>query len=105
MAKQTKKTNNRAAKRSVNTSLISRVVSFRQLIIVAVLIIVGTVLLVAGHAATPAPSPNNNAAQRFPGDPNPRISGKRYWGAGINGNGDPIRHEGPTGKSLSVLLS
>ncbi len=103
MAKQIKKTNNRAAKRSVNnTSLISRVISFRQLIIVAVLIIVGTVLLVAGHAATPAPSPNNNAAQRFPGDPNPRISGKRYWGAGINGNGDPIRHEGPTGKSLSV---
>lgn len=40
---------------------------------------------------------------RFPGDPNPKATGKAYWGAGIDGNGDPIvRHERPSGKSLSI---
>lgn len=39
---------------------------------------------------------------RFPGDPNPLVTGKAYWGAAINGNGDPARHETPTGKSLSI---
>lgn len=40
--------------------------------------------------------------RRFPGDPNPKVYKKAYWGAGIQGNGDPARHENPTGKSLSV---
>jgi hypothetical protein len=40
--------------------------------------------------------------QRFPGDPNPKVNGKAYWGAAIAGNGDPAKHEGPTGRSLSV---
>ncbi|CAN5427061.1 hypothetical protein BH10PAT3_BH10PAT3_4850 [soil metagenome] len=40
--------------------------------------------------------------RRFPGDPNPLVSGKAYWGAAIAGNGDPKRHELPTGASLSV---
>lgn len=44
----------------------------------------------------------NTSAARFPGDPNPKVLGKAYWGASIAGNGDPVRHESPTGKSLSV---
>lgn len=45
--------------------------------------------------------------QRFPGDPNPLVTGKAYWGATVartsNGNDDPTTyHEQPTGKSLSV---
>lgn len=39
---------------------------------------------------------------RFPGDPNPRVTGKAYWGSSVGGNGNPSRHESPTGKSLSV---
>ncbi len=45
---------------------------------------------------------NTTSTQRFPGDPNPLKTGKAYWGAAIQGNGDPARHETPTGKSLSV---
>lgn len=43
-----------------------------------------------------------SAIKRFPGDPNPLVTGKAYWGAAIHGNGDPSRHEVPTGKSLSI---
>ena len=39
---------------------------------------------------------------RFPGDPNPRLSGKAYWGSSIGGNSSPARHEDPTGVSLSI---
>ncbi len=46
--------------------------------------------------------PIETGEQRFPGDPNPLVNHKSYWGAGIEGNGDPARHEDPTGKSLSV---
>jgi hypothetical protein len=43
------------------------------------------------------------AAQRFPGDPNPKVNKKAYWGASIEANADPVaRHEKATGKSLSV---
>lgn len=42
------------------------------------------------------------ASSRFPGDPNPRVSGKTYWGAGIGGNASPARHEDPTGVSLPI---
>ena len=43
---------------------------------------------------------------RFPGDPNPRVNGKVYWGSSVGGNGDPApRHEDPTGKSLSIRRS
>jgi hypothetical protein len=41
--------------------------------------------------------------QRFPGDPNPRVTNKAYWGSTVGGNADPKpRHESPTGKSLSA---
>lgn len=43
-----------------------------------------------------------SSKQRFPGDPNPKVTGKAYWGAGIAGNGNPSRHESATGKSLSI---
>lgn len=45
--------------------------------------------------------------QRFPGDPNPRVTGKTYWGATLSFQGqgivDPTDYfEKPTGKSLSI---
>lgn len=42
------------------------------------------------------------AESRFPGDPNPKVNNKTYWGSSIGGNGDPDRHEGPTGSSLAI---
>lgn len=43
------------------------------------------------------------ANARFPGDPNPRVSGKAYWGEGYSGNGDvKARHETSVGKSVSI---
>lgn len=40
---------------------------------------------------------------RFAGDPMPLVTGKSFWGAAINGNGDPVpRHETPSGASLSI---
>lgn len=53
--------------------------------------------------ANPANVTTNNSIQRFPGDPNPLVTGKAYWGAGVGGNSDPgPRHEAPTDKSLSI---
>lgn len=47
-----------------------------------------------------------SVTRRFPGDPNPKVTGKAYWGSSVAGNGDPgPRHETPTGKSLSVRRS
>jgi hypothetical protein len=41
--------------------------------------------------------------RRFPGDPNPKLYGKTYWGAAIGGNADPVsRFEQTAGKSLSL---
>ncbi len=54
---------------------------------------------VAFSAAAPVES---QPIQRFPGDPNPLVTGKAYWGAAISGNGDPSRHESATGKALSI---
>lgn len=46
---------------------------------------------------------NGGSTQRFPGDPNPLVTGKAYWGASVGGNDDPkARHETPIGKSLSL---
>lgn len=43
------------------------------------------------------------AAQRFPGDPNPKVNKKAYWGASIESNGDPVsRFENATGTSLAI---
>ena len=66
---------------------------------------IGTALLLSGFAATITGdgSPSGSTQQRFPGDPNPRITKKAYWGAAIDANGDPVaRHELTTGKSLSI---
>ncbi len=50
-----------------------------------------------------ADNTTTSSTQRFPGDPNPLVTGKAYWGASIGGNDDPVpRHEAPTGTSLSV---
>lgn len=40
--------------------------------------------------------------QRFPGDPNPLVTGKAYWGSAVDGNGDPSKHENVAGKSLAI---
>jgi hypothetical protein len=50
---------------------------------------------------TPPPAPAQKV-RRFPGDPNPKLYNKAYWGAGIDGGGSPSRHEDPTGVSLSI---
>lgn len=50
------------------------------------------------------------STQRFPGDPNPRVTGKAYWGANVNAllaDGSTTsdvytRHEKPTGKPISL---
>lgn len=61
---------------------------------------------IAAPATTPTPSltstPAPGVTRRFPGDPNPQVSNKAYWGASIDSNGNPSRHEGPTGVSLSI---
>lgn len=36
---------------------------------------------------------------RFPGDPG---TTKAYWGASIENNGDPVKHEGPSGEVLAI---
>lgn len=69
-----------------------------MIILVVLLAILGAVYLLSTQAATISQA----SWQRFPGDPNPKVTGKRYWGSSIGGNGDPARHESPTGKSLSV---
>ena len=69
---------------------------------VAVFALIGVLLLVATRAEINNQATNLQAYQRFPGDPNPLVTGKAYWGAAINGNGDPSRHEDPTNRSLSI---
>ena len=52
--------------------------------------------------APPSTPGTQTKTRRFPGDPNPKVYSKAYWGSSIGGNGDPSRHESPTGVSLSV---
>lgn len=53
--------------------------------------------------STPGAPAHSATKSRFPGDPNPSVSGKLFWGAAINGNGDPkTRHEQQAGASLSL---
>lgn len=54
-------------------------------------------LVTGGTPVTPPPPPG--CVNCFPGDPRPFF--KAYWGASLEGNGSPSRHEGPTGVSLS----
>lgn len=59
--------------------------------------------------ATAAPLANSSA-QRFPGDPNPRVTGKAYWGGnvfalladGTKTSDVRARHEVPTGKPYPI---
>jgi hypothetical protein len=62
----------------------------------------GSYLEFKQEPAPPPPPPPTGKIRRFPGDPNPKLYNKAYWGAGIDGGGDPARHEDPTGKSLSL---
>lgn len=108
MPAKTQKTRASRPARAVNTrkktttklprrSFLSRNV----LILIVILALVGVVLLMRSNAATTLPG-GKASWQRFPGDPNPKVTGKRYWGSSVGGNGDPVRHEAPSGKSLSV---
>ena len=73
-------------------------------IVVGALILVGGLYALLSQAAaqTYKLADGSTITRRFPGDPNPKVSGKAYWGSSVDGNGDPTRHEAPTGKSLSV---
>lgn len=52
---------------------------------------------------TSASNPPHTPAARFPGDPNPLVTGKAYWGEAYAGNGDvKSRHENIVGKSVSI---
>lgn len=54
-------------------------------------------------ATKPSTPSNSYAKSRFPGDPNPSVTGKLFWGAAVHGNGDPkTRHEQQAGVSLSL---
>jgi hypothetical protein len=59
----------------------------------------GTGVVRFGTAPTPTPTPTPGSPQRFPGDPNPKVSGKAYWGA--TGTHIPD-HEAAAGKSMSI---
>lgn len=96
------RTTRTAKKKSSNISTSAKLFSGRRFwIIAAVLVVVGTFALFRANAATTLPG-GKATWQRFPGDPNPKVTGKSYWGAAIGGNGDPARHEGPANNSLSV---
>lgn len=56
----------------------------------------------SGYSAIKFGSGSSTISKRFPGDPNPKLTGKAYWGAAVSGNGDPARHESTAGKSLSI---
>ncbi len=74
-------------------------------VIVGVLAIVGIFYVLLSQAGTTVnykTADGSIVPRRFPGDPNPKVTGKAYWGSSIGGNGNPTRHETPAGKSLSV---
>jgi hypothetical protein len=60
------------------------------------------VRFMAAGATVPTTPTTASKIRRFPGDPNPKVYSKAYWGASIGGNADPSKHETPTGASLSV---
>ena len=53
------------------------------------------------HIAAPGTTPTVASAARFPGDTNPKVTGKFWWGACITGS-TPARHETPTGHVLPL---
>lgn len=75
------------------------------------LILLGGLFVLLSRAAslpTTYVMPNGTSVvRRFPGDPNPKATGKTYWGASvyINGSHSLARHETPTGTSLSIHRS
>jgi hypothetical protein len=74
-------------------------------IVAGVLITISTFFVLLSQAGTTTNYKTADGAvvpRRFPGDPNPKLTKKAYWGSSIGGNSDPARHETPTGKSLSV---
>lgn len=74
-------------------------------VVVGVLAIVGIFYVLLSQAGTTVnykTADGSIVPRRFPGDPNPKVTGKAYWGSSVGGNGDPARHETPTGKSLSI---
>lgn len=50
---------------------------------------------------------NTAATARFPGDPNPKVTGRAYWGTSIGGQNGSVgsHHEDATGQSLSARRS
>jgi len=95
MTKKKPASKSRASSKKKSSFLSSAPFNTRTLLLLVLfLVLAGFIYVMLSQAAT--------VTRRFPGDPNPKLSGKAYWGSSIGGNGDPVRHEGPTGKSLSV---
>lgn len=63
--------------------------------------------MLLSHAATPTIyqlTDGTTIQRRFPGDPNPRVSGKAYWGASqLENTTVKTRFEDPTGTSMSLV--
>jgi hypothetical protein len=56
-----------------------------------------------GTPSDPQPPPPDNPTERFPGDPNPLVSGKTFWGSAYLANGNVVpRYETPTGTKLAI---
>lgn len=122
----------KTGKKSVKFNKSNRINKKRTFIIIGFITIIGVLVLFRANAATnnfetesvskntlvatgtdslasggkyvefAQPTTSTVSNQRFPGDPNPLKNGKAYWGAAIQGNGDPKRHELVAGKSLSI---
>lgn len=74
-------------------------------VVAGVLAVIGIFYVLLSQAGTTVnykTADGSIVPRRFPGDPNPKLTGKAYWGSSVGGNGDPARHETPTGKSLSI---
>lgn len=74
-------------------------------VVAGVLALVGIFYVLLSQAGTTVnykTADGSIVPRRFPGDPNPKVTGKAYWGSSVGGNGDPARHETPAGKSLSI---
>jgi hypothetical protein len=55
-----------------------------------------------GTPSDPQPPPPDNPTERFPGDPNPKVSGRTYWGQGGANREVATRLESGTGTKIGV---
>lgn len=58
-----------------------------------------------GSVVEPPPPPPPATLVRFPGDPNPKRTGRTYWGEGHGANGPVTSHETATGVKVGIHRS